>query len=1065
MSKKNLLLGTLPALAIAAGIFVTTSQPGDSNYAPRNSSHLDKDETTINGAFEYYHRLKGDYTTAQWERAKSLAYGIQQDRSSYGWIDLGPDNIGGRTRAIIIDRNNINHLYAGSVSGGLFESINRGGTWSKVESFTENLAISSMCQTADGTIYVATGHDAEDIQGTFESGAFGYGIYKSNPDGSWDRIPGTEEYNYINEIIADNDDNFIWIASSHGLKKYIAASEELQNITTFSSAGACKSLSVSNDGKYIIGHAPSGGPSRVLLSTDSGETFSEISAISEDPGIINMTGVSRIEFAFSHEKIDGEYRIYASTCGSNGLLQGVWRSANTGNSWARIAPAYDGTPGGFGPFAITADQGQGNYDQVITVVPGSPDRIYLGGIDCYTWSTTGNWEQVSQFFLSPTNPKYVHADNHEMVWDEWGRLYIGNDGGVAFSENANTAEPEFHPANRGYNVTQFFAIGVSSDGYVIGGAQDNGTSSNYHDGTTWQEHDEMNDIYFGGDGFSADISFINDNLIFASVYNASVRRSSDRGENGQYYTPDGLSCTPGAFSGGGCGQFFTKFELWENPNDTEATDSVRFIASQSYSAGDSIQVPSATSQTMIEMTTPIDLLFQDTLISNPDLTYDDILVVDEISGTDYNLGVVDWDFVFGGDEVSEGDTLVIYGVDENDTIVVESTDTQNHFVGTNDLRPGVEIDMGSDSIIYDVSWDSLIVQDKLQSWFALEIGGTDGLFMTRNALRFSAPEDGWFSITDQITEDIMCMEFSKNGDYLFIGTESGRIFRISGFNDVYSPTGIANDPVFEGSARIDTLYDWKGDAFPVRSEVIHTFPASRAVTSIASGSVDDPDHLVVTLGQFGAFDKVYESNNATGASPDFTSLNFPSTGEGPEASGIPCYASLIDRDNPNTILIGTEFGVFATEDGGDNWENVSGDFGTVAIHDIEQNWRTWDEGCKRPGEIYIGTHGRGIWSTDALLSTPSQSDQLDPAHFQPNINVYPNPLNSNGTVEFYLPENGDVTLQVFNLSGQLVRQIISNNREAGQNQLVFDADQLQKGTYILRISSQNMMETTKFIKH
>jgi hypothetical protein len=45
---------------------------------------------------------------------------------------LGPDNIGGRTRAICIDRSNINRVWAGGVSGGLFVSNNKGNFWERV---------------------------------------------------------------------------------------------------------------------------------------------------------------------------------------------------------------------------------------------------------------------------------------------------------------------------------------------------------------------------------------------------------------------------------------------------------------------------------------------------------------------------------------------------------------------------------------------------------------------------------------------------------------------------------------------------------------------------------------------------------------------------------------------------------------------------------------------------------------------------------------------------------------------------------------------------------------------
>lgn len=1058
MMKKALLLGSLPAIAIASGLFLLKSESSEGNYEPRLSSHLSHVDPTIDKTFELYEKMYGEFTKEDRERARQIANSVSQDRETFNWIDLGPDNIGGRTRAIVVDRNNINHLFAGSVSGGLFESVNRGGTWNKVETFSENLAISSMCQTVDGTFYAATGHTSEAVGGTDGvSGAKGYGAYIRNADGTWDLIEGTENYNFINEIACDDVNNFVWIASTSGLKKYDPSGAGLTDVESFGSFGtACTSLSVSKDGQVLVGYAVGGGPSVAKASQDGGASFTEVSESSETAGKINSLGVGRLEFAISHEKVDGQYRVYAS--GASSQLRGIWRSTDNGQTWDRIAPAYAGEPGGFGPFTAGGVSGQGLYNNIITVVPGAPDRILLGGIDCYQWKQGGNWEQISQWFLDPIEPLYVHADNHEFTWDANGRLYIGNDGGIGISDNAQSSDPTFYPANRGYNVTQFYATGVSAHGDVIGGAQDNGVNVNYHTGTTWREFDQIG----GGDGFSSDISFTNRNLTFGSVYYSSVYRSSDRGESPSPFfpLPTALetSCTPGAIDGTGCGQFFTQFEMWENPNDLESNDTLDYIAPENYGEGDTILVPSATTQTFIEYESPIDIVFDDTLRYDEDYTYQDTVVVDEIEGGEYNLGLLDWEFISGAPEISIGDSILLMGVELDDTIIVESYTEQDHYVGTNPLKPGEFVNMGTDTVLYNIAWDTLRVQDPYQSWFALDMGSSNGVWMTRNALRFSAQSQGWFKLGSGMG-NISTMEFSKNGDYLFIGTWSGQLWRATGFNDAYSPT-----EVIDGGAAEDTLVDHLGVKHVIELEQIQSFGS--AVTGIGSGPIDDPDYMVVTLGGYVTSGRVRETTDATGVSPSFTALNFPGDeGTGAAESGIPCFSVVVDREDINTIVVGTEFGVYATEDGGSNWTNItSSKFGSVAVFDMQQNWRTWDEGCKRPGEIYIGTHGRGIWSTDALLSTPD-SDNLVKEKFQANINLYPNPVQDQATVDFNLETNGTVQLQIFNLSGQLVQQVTSKDLQAGANKIAFDAQGLPRGTYILRLQADNFSETTKFIKN
>ncbi|MCE9539137.1 MAG: hypothetical protein K8R85_07960, partial [Bacteroidetes bacterium] len=103
------------------------------------------------------------------------------------WSELGPDNIGGRTRAILIDKNNPDRMFAGSVSGGLFVSMNGGSNWSPVAGFDQqpNLAIVSITQAANGDIYAGTGEgDFYFYTGSGSAGILGAGIYKATYDGT-----------------------------------------------------------------------------------------------------------------------------------------------------------------------------------------------------------------------------------------------------------------------------------------------------------------------------------------------------------------------------------------------------------------------------------------------------------------------------------------------------------------------------------------------------------------------------------------------------------------------------------------------------------------------------------------------------------------------------------------------------------------------------------------------------------------------------------------------------------------------------------------------------------------
>ena len=138
---------------------------------------------------------------------------------------------------------------------------------------------------------------------------------------------------------------------------------------------------------------------------------------------------------------------------------------------------FVGASGPPNEFDIYRDQG--TYNSIVSVNPTDPESIFIGGIDVWRWNQTvnnppsGGFEKVSQWFVNPTTPIYVHADNHEMQWDANNRLYVGNDGGVGVTEDF---AQNWYPANRGYNVTQFYGIAYDKSGAVMGGTQDNGNT-------------------------------------------------------------------------------------------------------------------------------------------------------------------------------------------------------------------------------------------------------------------------------------------------------------------------------------------------------------------------------------------------------------------------------------------------------------------------------------------------------------------------------------------------------------------------------------------------------------
>jgi hypothetical protein len=91
-----------------------------------------------------------------------------------GWIALGPGNIGGRTRAIVVHPTSQSTMWAASAGGGVWRSADAGTSWQPVDDFMANLATCclAMDPTSPDIIYAGTGEGFSNVDAIRGAGIF-----------------------------------------------------------------------------------------------------------------------------------------------------------------------------------------------------------------------------------------------------------------------------------------------------------------------------------------------------------------------------------------------------------------------------------------------------------------------------------------------------------------------------------------------------------------------------------------------------------------------------------------------------------------------------------------------------------------------------------------------------------------------------------------------------------------------------------------------------------------------------------------------------------------------------
>lgn len=970
MKRRFLPLSLFLIFTMLGGLILSTSGIIQSKkYVPRT---YPKDALSKGNkpSAEYLKLLRNNQTTglinpADLSQVQKQLSEIKRNRSfEINWKELGPDNFGGRTRAIIFDNKDetAKTAYAASVTGGIWKSTDLGITWSKINQETSNLNSSCMIQSQNGDIYVGTGESfSANTQSGLEqmgySGGFmGNGIYKSTDGDNFTLLTSTapdfnnedSDWAFVNELAFDQANGNLFSATNTGLKysgdggttwanaKDADGNDLLDNSTDVQAGSNGLVIACVNNLTYV--------------SYDGNADNFVLRSYDDSTGMLPVNNVKRIEFAIAPSD---ENIVYASVANQFEEIYNVYRSSNKGETWDIVLPGSE---------SMVILGGQGVYNNTIEVFPDDPNKLLLGGINLWEGKIVQEngffaWKSISQGFFAQFASDYIHVDQHVYAFRPGfaTQFLVGTDGGV-YVGNFIGGEYSYETGNRNYNTTQFYSVGYSGlERYVIGGSQDNGSILITGKGNTQQYGKEImgnEGLGFqnGGDGGPAVISLINKNLLVASTTFGDVRRSDDAGEN--YSTNaqflDGI---------GNISSFKTPMALWESFDNPNSRDSI-------------------------------------------------------------------WFFNRTGETISAG----------TNTLLQSSNSGQPFY-----------FDMPYDL----VTGDSIIVVDPISSRFFLATAFH--VYMINDLHDFAKTPDWWQIANSEFTVFTgvpQCMAYSGDANYLFVGTQSGELFRISNLALAYNfERADVSSPSCIVSVEKIPLY------IPGTSDEI-----SQIITSIAIDP-QNSNKVLVTLGNYGNGQYVMYSDNALAQVPDFDSKqgNLPF---------MPVYSSIIEMKNGNIAILGTEHGIFSTSDinaSSPVWELDDETMGSVPVFELKQQMVGKEkmtiqegddelvfDGVTNKGLIYAATYGRGLFYTGRFWQpTVGIEEPTEVKNSYLKLKIFPNPTNQAVNIEIDGSSNTDATVSIYDLSGRLV---FSNTYMIlqGSNVVNVNVENLNKGTYLIK---------------
>ncbi len=316
-----------------------------------------KNITTRIGESESGYQM--NYKTLELQKARRNNSKLKSVKASLDFIQRGPANVGGRTRAIIVDPDDVNKntWIAGSATGGIWKTIDGAENWTNLSDDLTNLSVNAlaMANSNSDIIYAGTG---ESFPGSAQN--LGNGIWKSIDRGiNWTQLSNTstdKQFGYVNRLFVNPINAEIVIAATEaGIFKSINGGTDW--VQVYESARGVEDLTAYPAARDTIfaGENRKG----ILRTVNGGDTWELFSK--------GLSTGSRYEIAVS--PVNRNF-IYTSIDISDEVSE-VFFSMDNANNWAKFDDAQNFLGG------------QGGYDNAIEAHPFIDSVVFVAGVNMW----------------------------------------------------------------------------------------------------------------------------------------------------------------------------------------------------------------------------------------------------------------------------------------------------------------------------------------------------------------------------------------------------------------------------------------------------------------------------------------------------------------------------------------------------------------------------------------------------------------------------------------------------------------------------------------------------------